>query len=119
MSNYLRNKLKARTFNNLPTETDQSQAKDTDINVIVGRFLKGGTVPGNRLQPQFGVDLTNRPLGLRDMIDTARELEAHRARLPEKLRNMPTNELLALTPEQLRDILKPPAPPPAPTGGNP
>lgn len=117
MGFYYNNRQRARTFNNEPSLTDQSGAKDTDINIIVQKFKITGTVPGAQGQPMGG-DFTQFPTDLRDLIHTARDLNAHRQRLPAKLRNIPLEELLALTPEQLNNILTPPAPPPAEPKGD-
>lgn len=106
----------ARTINTDPTLTDQSQAKETDINVIVGRYGIGNTMPGHNKQGIYG-DFTNLPTDLRGYIDTARELEKIRGRLPPQLRDKPTEELMALKPEDIKKILTPeptPAPTPAP-----
>jgi len=109
MSNYTRNKKAAITYNNSPTLTDQSQANSTDINVIVGQFNISGRVPGAAGEPMTG-DFTQYPRDLREMIDMGRSLEAKRRQLPKELRDKPMEELLALTPEQLKTILTPPQP---------
>lgn len=119
MSNYAANKISSRTRNNgKPSLTDQSQAKDTDINIIVNRFLKTGTAPGAPVAPIHG-DFTELPQDLRAFIETSRTIHKHRNRLPEQLRNMPVDELMRLTPDALARILAPPATPPAPTQGEP
>lgn len=112
---YRENKARARTVNNDPTMTEQSQARDTDINVIVGRFLKTGMAPGAPQEPQFG-DFSNLPTDLRGFIEVANTLAEKRQALPDKLRDMPMDELLALTPDELTNILTPPTEPSAPTG---
>lgn len=103
---YAENKLRARIFNNEPTMTDQSQANETDINVIVKRFGISGQVPQGNAQPMYG-DFTMFPDNLRDMMHLARDLNERRAALPPQLKNMPIEQLLALTPEELTAILAP------------
>lgn len=112
---YRENKERAKTRNDQPTMTEQSQARDTDINVIVGKFIKTGVAPGAAQEPQYG-DFSNLPSDLRGFIEVAESLAEKRAALPAKLKNMPMDELLALTPEQLTNILTPPAEPPAQPG---
>lgn len=104
-------RAKAAYRDKSPTLTDQSQAAETDINVIVKRYGVHGQAPGTTREPMYG-DFTGLPTDLRGFIETGRALEEHRERLPEKLRDMPITELLALTPEELTNILTPPAPPP-------
>lgn len=108
---YQTNRLRARTINNDPSLTDQSQAQETDINVIVGRYGVTGRVPGAPGQPMSG-DFTELPTNLRDMIEMSRSMKAKRAELPKQLAELPIEELLALTPEAIQQKL---TPPPAPT----
>lgn len=124
MSRYHENAKRAEYNNTDPTETDQSQGHETDINVIVGRYGIGQVTSGNDPATGQYIDWTVFPRDLKEMIETARSLERHRAELPEQLREMPINDILNLTNEQLTTILTPPAPPapPAPptdtNGGN-
>lgn len=111
---YEKNRLRARTNSTQPTMTDQSQARETDINVIVQRFTVTGRVPGPSTQPIAGVDFTKMPEDFRGFIHKARTLEENRRKLPKELRDMPIGELMALTPEQLTAKLTPPAPSPEP-----
>lgn len=92
------------TCNTEPTMTDQAGAADTDLNVIVGKYL--GQTNGPAQEPMYG-DFTTYPRDLRDYIDTARELQTHHEALPEALQKMPIEELLALTPQDIAAILKP------------
>lgn len=117
MSNYARNKARARTRTTTPSLTDQSQAAETDINVIVGRFLRTGTAPGGQT-PMYG-DFSQLDGDLRSMIERARTIHRERAKLPKELQNMPIEDLLALPPDKLTAILTPPAPPPANTPATP
>lgn len=115
---YRANKVDAVTMTDLNTEpslADQSGARETDINVIVGRYGITGAATQTTKSPMYG-DFTNFPNDLRDMIETSRTMEDLRERLPDQLKGKPLEELLTLTPDQLNDILKPPAPPPAPPG---
>lgn len=111
MSNYQKNKLAAQTRTVNPTLTDQSQARETDINVIVGRMGITGAVPGNSQPPMYG-DFTNLPTDLREFIECARTIGDHWKHLPPELKGMGMDELLALTPEELTTKLTPPAPTP-------
>jgi len=112
MTYYYENRKRAQFKNVEPTLTDQSGAKDTDINIIVGQFLRTGSAPGTNKQPLYE-DFTQYPDDLRGFIEAGRAIKEHIADLPEQLRNIPLNELLALPPQQIADMLKPPATPPA------
>lgn len=109
MTYYYRNKEASRTYNTEPTLTDQAGARDTDINVIIGRFRRTGMVPVSQTQPMSG-DFTALPQDLRGYIEAAKQKELIRRKLPKELQEMPIEELLALTPEQLRQKLTPPEP---------
>lgn len=113
MSYYQRNRAKARTKTTQPSLTDQSQARETDINIIVGRMLHSGTAPGAFGQPISG-DFTNLPTDLRGFIHTSRKLRLHLAKLPKQLHDLTPEQLLALTPAELKNKLTPPAPTPEP-----
>jgi len=93
-----------------PSETDQSGGDDTDVNVIVKRYGVYGTVPSGMKQPQFGMDMSEIPLDLRDMIESARSLERLRGELPESLRALNVEDLITMTPEAIAGILNPPIP---------
>lgn len=103
---YQKNRLKAQTKNTLPTLTDQAAARSTDINVIVGQFNIGGQAPGNAMKPIAG-DFSEIPQGLREMMDAARTMKGVRERLPEQLRSYSLEQLLALTPQDIKRILTP------------
>jgi len=104
---YAINKQRARTRTTKPTLTDQSQAKDTDINIIVRTMGITGTVPTPSVPPMGG-DFTKFPTDLRGFIEESREMKNRRRALPKELRDMPIEELLALTPNKLTAILTPP-----------
>lgn len=106
MSYYV-NRRKARTVNNDPTETDQSQAAETDINVIVRNFMKHGQATGPAEQPMYG-DWTDMPTNLRDFIETSRTLARNRNDLPQALRDLPIEQLLSLPVEDLKVLINPP-----------
>lgn len=114
---YKRNKERAIYHSTEPTMTDQAGARETDINVIVGRFGISNQIPTNGQPPMYG-DFSHLPEDLRGFIETAQSYEERRAALPEQLRNMPIEELLALTPEELTNKLTPPAPTPEPKETN-
>lgn len=107
MNNWYYNRARAlATRDDTPTMTDQSQANDTDINVIVKRYGVHGQVPGTNAQPTYE-DLVNFPDNLRDLIDTARGINDHLDKLPPQLKTLSFGELMALTNEQLTHILTP------------
>lgn len=108
---YALNKANSRTKNTEPSLTDQSQARETDINVIVGRFGVSGQMPGTGANPMYG-DFSNFPEDLRTMIETARSIDRLRGNLPDALKKKSIEELMALTPDELTNILTPPAPTP-------
>jgi len=97
--NYEKNRVRARTFNNQPTMTDQSQAADTDLNIIVRRFGVTGQIPRGG-EPMYG-DFSELPTDLRGMIEKSKEVESLRRKLPKELAELDITELLTLTPEQL------------------
>lgn len=105
-SNWAKNKIAAIFINTEPTLTDQAGARDTDINVIVAQFGIHGQAPGAPGDPIYG-DFTGLPQGLRESIETARRLDIYKNQLPDALKGMSIDELLALTPETLRAKLTP------------
>lgn len=109
MSKYHQNKARARTFTTTPTLTDQAAARETDINVIVGRMLPSGTIPGLK-NPGIYADWTSVPTDLRGLFEQARSLVKHRRELPEELRHIPLEQLVHLTNEQIVRILTPAQP---------
>jgi len=106
---YAINRLRARTVNNQPTMTDQSQAAETDINVIIKQFMKTGQATGPAENPMYE-DFTEFPTDLRSMIERSREVAKLRRELPEKLQHLEVEELLGLTPEAWNKIMKPEEP---------
>lgn len=96
------------TVNTEPSETDQTGAEDTDINVIVKRYGVYGTMPSGTKPPQFGQDMSEIPTDLRSLIETARSVERLRGELPPQFRNLSIEELISYTPETIADMLKPP-----------
>lgn len=103
------NNINPETGELMPSLTDQSQARDSDINVIVGRFLKTGhaAAPG---KPMYG-DFTQLPEDLRGFLRTAQSLAHYQQRLPEALRDLTTEQLLLLTPQEIATRLQPPTQP--------
>lgn len=102
---YRHNKALARTKNTKPTETDQSQAKATDLNVIVKKF--GVSVGSKDADPRFGMDLTKWPKDLRETFEVARGMREAKKQLPPQLAGLSLNELLTLTDADLAAKLKP------------
>lgn len=112
---YQKNKARSITMPGGPSLTDQAGAKDTDLNIIVGQFLRNGTAPGHN-RPDISGDYTNVPSDLREMIETSRSLKRYQRDLPAALQELPVTQLINMTPEELKRILTPPAQPPAPQG---
>lgn len=108
MSTYKANKQDAITFQKKPTLTDQSQAENTDINIIVTRFLRTGQAPQGK-QPIFA-DFTQLPEDLRGFIEMGRNKQKLLDALPEQLKGLTPEELFALTNEQITEKLTPPKP---------
>lgn len=106
MSRYKANKQDAVTFNREPTMTDQSQAENTDINVIVNQFLKTGQVQQGAT-PIYA-DFSELPDDLRGFIEVGRSIGRLEGELPEQLRGIPVHELVTMTNEQLLAKLAPP-----------
>jgi len=105
---YYRHKETCVTFNKEPTLTDQSQANDTDINVIVKRYTMHGQLPQTKQTARYG-DFTEIPDNLRDLLELGKKAEQHRQALPDELKKLSTAQLLSLRPEQLKAIITPPA----------
>lgn len=108
---YQRNKQRAKYRSAKPTMTDQSQAADTDVNIIMGKFGIGGNVTVMGKQPIYG-DFSEIPNDLASMIRMARTTAELRKKLPPQLQQMPDEHLFRLTNEQITAILTPPAPTP-------
>lgn len=107
---------RGRTTNSGKSLADQSQADDTNINVILRKYGATGVAMGVAGPPQY-LDHTQLPEDLREAYDQIRNVGRLRDSLPDALRNKPLEELNALTLEQLNAILHPPAAPPAPPPG--
>lgn len=107
MSNYKANKAKAIHFNNEPTMTDQSQAEQTDINIIVTQFIRTGQAPSGAAQPIYG-DFSELPEDLRGFIEMGRSMNGLIQQLPAELQGIPVHELVRMTNEQITAILNPP-----------
>lgn len=113
MTYYYQNRKRARTFNTDPTMTDQSQAQNTDINIIINRLRDVGTPPPRNFAVPMSGDFTGLPKDLRSLLELAKSANEKRRALPAPLRDMPIDQLINLTTEQLHAILTPPAKPPA------
>lgn len=100
------NKARAAYFETQPSKTDQSQANDTDINVIMKRYTVTGVAPGAATGPQYQ-DFTELPQDLRGLIEQTRSIKHLRGTLPDALRDKPMEELLTLTPAQLMALHTP------------
>ena len=102
---YKANKAAARYHNTEPSLTDQSQANDTDVNVIVKKFAITGQAPGGRT-PNYG-DFTQLPKDLRELLAMNKSVKGYRDTLPEQLRDLEIEELLALSEQDITKILTP------------
>lgn len=111
--NHETRRAKGRTINDGRSLTDQSQADDTNINVILRKYGVTGVARGVAGEPQY-IDHTAKPQDLREAFEFARSATALRDRLPPSLRDKPLDELTTLTLDQLNTILHPPAPTPEP-----
>lgn len=118
MSNYRKNKLAAIFRNTEPSKTDQSQARDTDVNHIIQQFKRSQIAPQQH-DPGFYADLLDTPEDLRGVIEMSRSVHTIRKRLPAALREKPIEELLMLSEEDIKRIVAPPAPSPAPKPAQP
>lgn len=117
MRKYLQRKAAAIFVNNQPTMTDQSGARETDINIIVGKMGITGALAQAQGEPTYG-DFSDFPADLRETIELARGLNAQRAKLPEQLRDKPIEELMALTRDDITRILTPAQTPATPPGSD-
>lgn len=109
MSLYHENAKRAVYRSTSPSLTEQSLARETDINVIIGRFAVSGTVPSAPRPPMYG-DTSQLPTDLRGLIEMGKSLNRLKRSLPEQLREKSVKELFELTPQQLQTILTPPPP---------
>lgn len=107
MNRYKTNKAKAAYKTKAASLTDQSQANDTDINVIVQRYGVTRTAPGAAHAPMYE-DFSELPEDLRAMIEQSRSITRLRRQLPQPLKEIPIEKLLALTTEEIETILQPP-----------
>lgn len=106
-SQYTKRAMMLASVNILPSETDQTGADDTDINVIVKRYGVYGTMPSGAKTPQYGQDTADLPNDLRGFIEAGRSVERLRGELPPQLAGLSVEELLSYTPQALADMLKP------------
>lgn len=106
MNTYKTNKAKAIFRNEEPSATDQSQANDTDINVIIKRYGITGSAPGAAHEAMYE-DFSELPNDLREMIEQSRDMARLRRELPAPLQEMDLHELLSLTPDKINAILQP------------
>lgn len=103
---YAENKLNAMTRTTKPTLADQSQAHETDINVIVKRFAVTGRAPGTQRPPLSG-DFSELPTDLRGFLEEAKQVKRLQKQLPKELQGKTVEQILALTPDELQTILTP------------
>lgn len=104
MSNYQKNRLRARTENYELTKADQSAAPSTDINVIVRNARVHGQIPTGK-QPIYG-DFSELPTTLQEALDLGHRAAQARADLPPALRGMTPQELIEAQPSDLLKRIK-------------
>lgn len=97
---YTEAKKKARFYSNKPTLTDQSQAEDTDLNVILKKYQITGRAPGARQTLPHG-DYTAAPQDLAGHFELAKSVKDLQASLPEHLRTLTPEQILQLDNKQL------------------
>ena len=107
--NYRLNKERAKYRPTKPTMTDQSQAADTDVNLIVKRYAVSGTAPGTTARPMYG-DFTGLPKDLRGLIEQARQIETLRGELPKELQGLTVDDLVSMDASALKAYLTPAKP---------
>lgn len=103
---YMANKIRAMFRNTDPSKTDQSQAKDTDVNHIIKRFQQTQSAPPMKTPGSYA-DITEVPGDLRAALEMATSMQSLRQRLPEPLRAYPVEDLLVMTPAELNSIVNP------------
>lgn len=106
ISNYRTQKEAAKYRSTKPTLTDQSQAADSDVNVIMAKYAVTGTAPGAAGEPLYG-DFSKLPKDLRGMIEMARGIEKLRGELPAQLAQLNVADLVEMDDKTLADLLKP------------
>lgn len=118
---YTHTRERSRAFSTVNDEesmTQQDDAKDADINVIVSRFIKSGQLP-QMIQPALSGDFTN-ALDFRECQDKLTAANQAFAEIPAKIRARFSNDPaqfieFASNPENLEELRKMGlAPPPAP-----
>ena len=96
------------TFNDEPSMTQQADAKDCDINVIMARYQQTGQLPQVLQEPLFG-DFTN-PMDFREMNEKLREAEEAFLEIPPQIRaqfgNDPGEFIKFCTDEKNREQLE-------------
>lgn len=122
------------TVNNEESMTQQSDAKDTDINVIMQRYKVTGQIPLPRIAPNYGdfSEVTD----YREALERVQYANEVFNSLPAKLRaqfsnnpaefvdfatnpeNIDEMRKMGLAPPKREDIITTPATPPAPPKGN-
>lgn len=97
---YTKAKELAKFKNTKPSLTDQSQAADTDLNVILKKYGITGRAPGGK-QPIPPGDYTDAPEDLRGHIELAKRVQKMQQSLPENLRGLTLEQLARLDNKQL------------------
>lgn len=98
---YTEAKKKARYYSKGPSLTDQSQAKDTDLNIIVRQLAATGVVRGKAGEPLPFTDYTNGPADLREHLEAVKNLKDLRGELPKELQQLTLEQIVTLDNKQL------------------
>ncbi len=103
-----------------PMKTDTSQGNDTDVNRIVARFARTGTLPNNTREPQYG-DVTELQGDLTELIQKGedgktklRELKEHEKREKDLQQEKREKRLQYLEEQETIRLQNQPTEPPAP-----
>lgn len=105
--NHATRNAKGRTVSDPISMADQSQAEDTNINVILRKYGVTGVATGRAGPPQY-LDHTEHPEDYRQAIELTRKIGTLQQQLPEQLKNMTLEQVTHLSNEQLNAILAPP-----------
>lgn len=101
---YYDNRKRARTETIGVTKTDQSQRELTDINVIVRNLGMTGQMQGHARAPIYA-DFSALPEDLRGFLEMGKELQEHRANLPEELQHLDNQQIVDADPRELARII--------------
>lgn len=93
-SNYRHDRTRSQRFatnNTLPSLTQQSDADETDINIIVKKYVKGAGLPNVTQQPIYG-DFTGDGYTYREMVEKIQAADAAFQEIPADIRGRFEND---------------------------